>query len=130
MKSIKLGKATSFGGFVASIIAIIGGIGWTLLVISLFSQRNEMENPVFYFFVLFGIIFIGVGIAIAVFSYKNLHSKNGYSLYDIVDSSEEKDAFHSSWDSTAAKGTMNYCPHCGTSLRQDFIFCPGCGKKL
>ncbi|HOE20641.1 MAG TPA: zinc ribbon domain-containing protein [Spirochaetota bacterium] len=131
MKSIKAGKATSFAGIVGSVIAIIFGIAWTLLVISLFSQEDELGTPVFYFFVLFGIVFTGIGIASAVYNYRNTYSKNRYSLYDIVDSSEEKDAFHSSWDSTSAgKGTMNYCPHCGASLQQDFTFCPGCGKKL
>jgi len=51
MKSIKAGKATSFAGIIGSVILVIFGIAWTLLVISLFSQEDELGTPVFYFFV-------------------------------------------------------------------------------
>ena len=60
-----------------------GGIGfgviWTIAVIS-------MGAPVF--FPLFGLIFIGIGVAQAVYHFRNATGENRYSYFDIVDGDE------------------------------------------
>lgn len=131
MKSVKPGRATSRAGFIGSIIIVVFGIAWSVLVVSLFAKENEIGQPHFYFFILFGIVFIGLGIASAIFNYKNAYSKNRYSLYDVVDSSEEQDPFRfETGNYNSSTNSMNYCPYCGNVIQKDYTFCPGCGRKL
>lgn len=131
MKSVKPGRTVSLAKFIGSIIAVVFGIAWLVLVVSLFAQHDEMGQPFFYFFLFFGIIFIGIGIASAIFNYKNVYSQNRYSLYDIVDSSQEQDPFKFKIDNYNSNTcSMNYCPNCGNVIQKDYMFCPGCGRKL
>lgn len=129
MKSIKPGRMTSFQGFVGSIIAIVFGIFWLFLVTSFMFENEDIPQAIFFAFAFFGVVFIVIGIVNAVVEYKNAFSKNRYSLLDVVDSSEEQDPFHFK-NNTTKLDTINYCPHCGTSIQKEYNFCPGCGTKL
>lgn len=115
-----------------SIFGIVFGIIWTGATIA-------MGAP--FFFPLFGLAFIGIGIYNAVFNYKNATSKNRYSEFDIVDSEEERDPLNEKYgccdtaraaeqerrDSVSDGG---FCPYCGSKAEGDYVYCHKCGRKL
>ena len=129
MKSVKPGRGSSFMGGLASIFGIIFGIFWTIMAISIGAP---------FFFPLFGLLFIGIGVANAVYSFKNATGEQRYSEFDIVDSNEEPDPwnqrFRAQSEAPSASKEFNegfaYCPYCGAKLGDGFAFCGKCGKPL
>ncbi len=146
MKSIKPGRGPSMMSGVASIGAGIFGLIWTIAAASMGA------GP----FALFGLVFIGMAVASAVYNIKNATSENRYSTFDIVDSTEEMDPFNERFGSkqavsadfdhyadgtprfsenTASAGRTDssvnaFCPYCGNAVEKDFIYCNNCGKEL
>ena len=82
MKSVKPGRGPSMMGGIGSIFAAVFGLIWTC-------GAASMGAP--GFFLLFGVVFIGIGVVNAVYSFKNATGENRYSDFDIVDSHEEPD---------------------------------------
>jgi ribosomal protein S27AE len=140
MKSIKPGRGPSALGAAGSVATVIFGVFWTILTINL--TKNIPFPIVGVIFPLFGLIFIGIGIAQAIFHYKNATGKNRMSLLDITDDSEEPDPlneyFNKSKDiksDTVKSGKPRkfegeFCPYCGNKVKDDFDFCPNCGKDI
>ncbi|MBR4344366.1 MAG: helix-turn-helix transcriptional regulator [Lachnospiraceae bacterium] len=83
-RTVKPGRAPSALEAVMCVVAGIIGIFWLGMAIT-------MGAPVF--FPIFGILFIGIAVVGAVYSYRNATAKNRYSLYDIMDADQEKDPF-------------------------------------
>lgn len=127
MKSIKPGRGPSAMGAIGSVAAVVFGIFWTIMA-------SGMGAPAI--FPLFGLVFIGLGIAQAVYHYKNATGKNRFSAFDITESGEEPDPlqqrFHSESvpDRDTASQAAGYCPYCGEPTQAGFAFCAKCGKKL
>ncbi len=133
MKSIKPGRGPSMMGAVGSVIGIVFGVVWTI-------SAASMSAPIF--FPLFGLVFIGMGVAQAVYHFKNATSKKRYSSFDIVDSNEEGDPMDDffkeekcSFESEQKDFSNNsfdvkFCPYCGAKLDEKYKFCPSCGKEL
>lgn len=128
MKSIKPGRGPSMMGGIGAVAVVICGIIWTLAAVS-------MGAPIF--FPLFGLVFIGMGIADAVYSFKNASGKERYSAFDIVDSSEESDPLNEHFGRQAEESAPDvpsdgfaYCPYCGAKLGEGFTFCGKCGREL
>jgi hypothetical protein len=126
MKSVKPGRGPSMMGAISSVFAVIFGIIWTFAAAS-------MGAP--FFFPLFGLVFIIMGIVQAVYNFKNATSENRYSSFDIVDSREEADPWNERFtksDSSqpAQDGEFHFCPYCGEKLGEGYEFCPKCGKRL
>ena len=130
MKSVKPGRGPSAMGAMGSVIAVVFGIFWTILAAS-------MGAP--FFFPIFGVIFIIMGIVQAVYHFKNATGENRYSAFDIVDSAEEPDPwdrrFGPDWGTEdqpdgAESGDFRFCPYCGARLGSGFTFCGKCGKRL
>lgn len=128
MKSIKRGRGPSMRNCVGSIAGVIFGIIWTLAAAS-------MGAP--FFFPLFGIVFIGIGVGNVIYHYRNATGENRYSEYDIVDESEESDPFaqrfqseHRESPSSDGSNDAGFCPWCGTRAEEGYAFCRNCGKKL
>ncbi len=130
MKSIKPGRAPSFIGFAGSILTVVFGLFWLMLVNYLFEENNESGTLPYFFFILFGIGFVIVGIGMAIYNYKNTFSKNRFSVLDIEDSSEEGKPSDSETPKNSLSDSLNYCPYCGNPIEKSFSFCPKCGKKL
>ncbi len=138
MKSIKPGRGISGMNFIGSIFAIIFGIIWTISTMSITANSPFLIGKIFP---LFGILFIIIGIAQAVYNYKNATSKNRYSIVDITDSSEEEDP-SDNWVKGISKDDeekeqqdyenldINYCPYCGEKLKNKYKYCPKCGKEI
>lgn len=128
MKSIKPGRGPSMMGGVGGIFAAIFGIIWMAAAVGMGAP------PVFP---LFGLVFIGMAVAGAVYNFKNATGKNRYSAFDIVDEHEEPDPLNvrfgadqpASHDEPASNA-FAFCPYCGMELDEDFAFCPRCGKQL
>ena len=81
----------------------------------------------------FGLIFIAMAVAGAVYSYRNATSEDRYSLFDIVDSEEESDPLNQKYGRMTDDKPGNsagFCPYCGKPVEGEFDFCPKCGKKL
>ena len=127
MKSVKPGRGPSAMGAVGSVIAVIFGIFWTITAAS-------MGAP--FFFPLFGVLFIILGIVQAVYHFKNATGENRYSSFDIVESGEEPDPLNIRFgdtpqgDSGPDSGDFRFCPYCGAKLGADFTYCGKCGRKL
>lgn len=138
MKSIKPGRGPSAMGFMGSIFGIIFAIFWTIMAVSLGAP---------WFFCLFGVMFIIMAIATAIYNYKNATGKNRFSEFDIVDEHEERDPFNDRFgfdqdryadepgrydmsDRFDRSGESNFCPYCGAAAGPEFEYCNKCGKKL
>lgn len=134
MKSIKPGRAPSMMSGVMSLAMVAFGIFWMIMVSSMGGG----------FFALFGIIFIVIAIAQAVYAFKNATGKNRFSSFDITDENEEIDPLNEKFgqsdqdhlaipkhESTDPDSAGNgFCPYCGAPLQKDFEFCQKCGRKL
>ena len=127
MKSVKPGRGPSFMGGISSLFGIVFAIFWTVMAISAGAP---------FFFPLFGLLFIGIGIVNAVYSFKNAAGEHRYSEYDIVDSTEEPDPWDRRFDHDRAPdtddpaGDFAYCPYCGARLGEGFAFCGKCGREV
>jgi hypothetical protein len=128
MKSIKPGRGPSAMGAAGSAFAVIFGIIWTF-------AASSMGAPPF--FVVFGFLFICMGIFQFIYNYKNATGENRMSIFDITDDSEESDPFDkfikkekSSKIEKVHNKSYKYCPYCGKDMKEDYKFCPSCGKEL
>jgi len=126
MKSIKPGRGPSMMGAIGSVVSVIFGIVWIGLV-------DNMGAP--SVFVLFGILFVILGIANVVYNLTNATSKNRFSVYDLVDSKKERDPLdrYTKEEVRSEKKSNSekfFCPYCGYGIKNDFDFCVKCGKKL
>ena len=129
MKSIKPGRGPSMMNAIGSLVGIVFGIIWTITAAS-------MGGPVF--FPLFGLVFIGIGVVNAIYSFKNATGKERFSAFDIVEDGEEPDPLDERFHQTrtprpsapAQDGSARFCPYCGSALEGDFRYCPRCGKTL
>lgn len=141
MKSIKPGRGPSGMNFIGSVVSIVFGLFWTVMA----ATMTRGAGIIGVVFPLFGILFIVLGIAQAVYHFKNATSKERFSSFDIVDSWEEEDPLNrlasrdtdNSQDESEETGTpedreapFSYCPYCGGKLEQAYRFCPFCGSRL
>ena len=129
MKSIKPGRGPSMMNAVGSLIGIVFGIIWTCAAASMGAPG---------FFPLFGLVFIGIGVVNAIYSFKNATGDNRYSAYDIVDEDEEPDPLNEHFrrqcddvpPDPPADGSARFCPYCGGPIQGDYAYCPHCGRSL
>lgn len=115
MKSIKPGRGPSKMDAVFSFAFALFGLFWT-------GSAMDMGATIM---VPFGLIFVGLGIYMGVYSLKNATSEERYSIVDIVDEDEEGDPLNRKYGKK-----KDFCPYCGERVDEDFDFCPKCGKKL
>jgi hypothetical protein len=118
------------GAFGSAAVTVFGII-WTVSAMS-------MGAP--FFFALFGIIFVVMGIVQTAYNFKNATSKNRYSAFDITDGSEEPDPlnelFSEKQTGNAAETPERdpdkaaFCPYCGAEVEEGYTYCAKCGKKL
>lgn len=129
MKSIKPGRGPSMMGGIMSIAVGIFGVLWTAIAISIGGGVIA----------LFGVVFVGIAIAQAVYHFKNATGENRYSVLDITDEEEEPDPlnerFGRAHESGKAEGKQTgggsaFCPYCGTPVEGNYTYCNKCGKKL
>lgn len=136
MRSIKRGRGPSFMGGVAAIAVGLFGVFWTM-------AAAGMGAPLP--FVGFGVVFIGIAVADAIYNFRNATGKTRYSEYDIVDAHEEPDPLnerfgqYDSRQSASQPEEMNaqssreafaFCPYCGAKLDQGDVYCGKCGKRI
>ncbi len=130
MKSIKPGRGPSAMGALGSVVAVIFGIFWTIMAVSMGAPG---------FFPLFGVLFIIIGIVQVIYNLKNATGENRYSAFDIVEDGEEPDPLEQRFgagsrmdaaDSGTGSGAFRFCPYCGAKLGAEFEFCGKCGKRL
>ncbi len=127
MKRVKPGRAPSAMNGCGALFASLFGIVWIVVALS-------FGAPLF--FILFGVIFILLGIIQAVYHFFNAGSKRRFSVFDITEEREEPDPLDNFFQQEqpprpvrpAASGT--FCPYCGAPTKADFAFCRKCGKKL
>ena len=164
MKSIKPGRGPSMMGGVVAIAIAVFGILWTIGAGSItgsFSGTSyggdfmlsggdivsggmggfgsDPFDTMGTIFPLFGVVFVIIAIAIAVYNFKNASSKNRYSEFDIVDGTEESDPLNDRFGNTredgfeegrSFEGSDLFCPYCGTPAEGDYMYCKKCGKRL
>lgn len=129
MKSIKPGRGPSAMGAIGSVAVGIFGVLWTI-------GAASMGAPTF--FVLFGIVFVGLAIIQGIFHFKNATGRNRMSLLDITDSKEEPDPLDNYFnqnrnidDRILDESDLNFCPYCGHKVLDDsYKFCSKCGKEI
>jgi hypothetical protein len=128
MKSIKPGRGPSFMGGISSVVAVVFGLIWTI-------AAGSMDAPPF--FLLFGVLFMVLGAAQAIYNFKNAAGKNRYSAFDITDAHEEPDPLNRKFGPEASAEKVSdgqeggsFCPYCGQPAGQDHSFCRSCGREL
>lgn len=121
-------------GVVGSIVGIVFGIFWTVMA---YTITKDAPFPfVHVFFPLFGLLFIGMGVANLIYNAVNTAGKNRMSVYDITDGNEESDPVETLFRGERSATTSNtvkpsrFCPSCGAALQQGYKFCPSCGKSV
>ena len=158
MKSIKPGRGPSMMGAIVAIAMAVFGILWVVAASEITSsfpgvssfggdfvfESGDMisgySSPFDSFgsiFPLFGVVFIVVALAMAVYHFKNATGKNRYSSFDIVDGEEEPDPLNERFgnntrtpDTSECADTPAFCPYCGNDLKSDHLYCDRCGKKV
>lgn len=140
MKSIKPGRGPSMMGAIVGIAIAVFGILWTIGAADMTSGMDgsmyagEMGmGAIDVIFPLFGIVFVIIAIAGAVYHFKNATGKNRYSDYDIVDGDEEPDPLNKRFGPNGSDDENNrisFCPYCGNRTENDHEYCNRCGKKL
>lgn len=132
MRSVKPGRGPSFMGGIGAVGAVIFGIIWM-------AAAAQMGAPVP--FVLFGLVFVVIAAANAIFSFRNATGENRYSLYDITEEGEEPDPLEERYgrkeesyfreeSEAVPEEKGGFCPYCGARVEADHAFCRSCGKKL
>ena len=145
MKSIKPGRGPSMMGGIMAIAAAVFGLLWTVGASSIATPTYGNIGPfsdlgfgsgIGSIFPLFGVVFIFIAVAIAIYNFKNATGKQRYSEYDIVDGDEEPDSLNErfgqkeSANDEKEQDAAAFCPYCGTPAREDYRFCKNCGKQL
>ena len=110
-------------GAFGSVIGVLFGVIWT-------GAAASMGAPPF--FLLFGVLFIIVGIVQAVYNYKNATGENRFSAFDITEDGEEPDPLDRRVPAEPGKPEegCRYCPYCGAKLGEGFAYCGKCGREL
>lgn len=135
MYSVKPGRGPSLMGGVMGILVAVFGIVWT-------GGALSMGAPPF--FAVFGLVFVGMAVAGALYNFYNAGSRNRMSSLDITTDREEPDPIahamgydapsHSTDEppvsDTARKYPGDYCPFCGAKAGAEFNYCPKCGKEI
>jgi hypothetical protein len=126
MYSIKPGRGPSAAGVVGGIIGAVFGVFWTFFAASIGAP---------WFFVLFGVVFVGMAIASCFYNFHNATSQNRFSNFDIVQSGVEPDPLNpraraAGSGPTPPAAADAFCPYCGAALSTQFNFCPKCGKPV
>jgi len=76
-------------GAVGSIVGIIFGIFWTLMA---FAITKDAPFPLVHvIFPLFGLLFIGIGVANLIYNVTNATRETRMSVFDITEAHEETD---------------------------------------
>lgn len=122
MKSVKRGRGPSFMEGIMSVIMALFGVGW--MVFAFYIGAGA--------FALFGLVFIAIAVAQAVYSFHNASSENRFSEFDITDGGEEPDPLNkvSGKNEQPAPTDGGYCPYCGAKAESGYSFCRRCGRKL
>lgn len=92
------------------------------------------------------ILFILVALAMSVYNFVNFKNKNRMSVIDITTGQEESDLIADMLGHTAPGAPTDarqadgagkprrfegrHCPFCGVEVRDEFDFCPNCGKDI
>lgn len=126
MRSVKPGRGPSAMGALGSVIACVFGLFWTAIAVSMGAPG---------IFPVFGILFVLMGAAQAVYHFKNATGDNRFSEFDITEEGEEPDPLDRrtaprSGDTPSVPAGYRFCPYCGAALEEDFTFCGVCGRRL
>lgn len=92
----------------------------------------------------FGVIFIMVAVASAIYNFVGATRKNRFSEFDIVDGDEEPDPLNERFGGNENERTQpqpedehatdehnaNFCPYCGARAAAGHRFCRKCGKEM
>lgn len=122
MKSVKPGRGPSMMQGLGAIVMGAVGIIWTIGAILLGAP---------WFFCLFGVAFVAIAAVQAAYGLYNATAKNRFSSLDIVDEGEEPDPLAARRDErSSGEAAGGFCPYCGAQTREDYRFCPKCGRDL
>jgi hypothetical protein len=135
MYSVKPGRGPSLMGGVGGIAAAVFGIIWTGAALS-------MGAPIF--FALFGLVFVGMAIAGAIYNFYNATNRDRMSTFDVTTDAEEGDPIatalgygkspHLASSGETPQGVRKFpgehCPFCGAKAGPEFNYCPKCGKDI
>lgn len=127
MKSVKPGCGPSMLGGVVAVAMAIFGVFWCVMAAGIGAG----------FMSVFGIVFILIAIATAIYHFRNATGEQRYSTFDIVDADEEGDPLNerfgrqqSDRPEEPAAQRSDYCPYCGTPVDGDYRYCRRCGREL
>jgi len=96
MYSLKPGRGPSFIGGVSALGAAAFGIFWTIMAV---------QMGVGSIFPLFGVIFVIMGIVMAIYNFSNASRKNRNSVLDITSAREEPDPLNQIFGTTSSTST-------------------------
>jgi hypothetical protein len=101
MHSIKPGRGPSVMGAVGGVVAVVFGVFWTIMASSM---TENAPGPMRFFFPLFGVLFVVMGIANVVYNLYNASNPNRLSHLDITSGEEEPDPLNLAVGGTTRTG--------------------------
>jgi xanthosine utilization system XapX-like protein len=122
-------------GGIGGIVAAVFGVIWTVGALSIGAPP---------FFALFGLVFVGMAIAGAVYNFYNATNRNRMSTFDVTTDVEEGDPIatalgHGRTANQTSPGEVSqrprkfpgeHCPFCGAKAGPDYDYCSKCGKDI
>jgi hypothetical protein len=88
-------------GAVGGVVAVIFGVFWTIMASSM---TGNAPGPIRFFFPLFGVAFVVIGIAGVVYNLYNASNPNRLSEFDITSGEEEPDPLNLAVGATKRSG--------------------------
>jgi hypothetical protein len=133
--SLKPGRGPSAMGVVGGVVAILFGIGWTVMAFSITRGAPKEMSLAANVFPCFGVIFVLAAVAGLIYNLQNARGQNRTSEFDIVESESEPDPLAPKRSTppvatTTQASTGGYCRSCGAALRVGDHFCGHCGKAV
>lgn len=125
--SIKPGRGPSAFGAVGNVIGAVFGVFWIIMAVAI--TKDAPFPLVRVVFPLFGVCFVGMAIAGAIYNSRNATSNNRFSAFDIVPSHEEPDPLDRDSAAPSSSTPSSFCRRCGAGLQEGDNFCSRCGES-
>jgi len=133
MRSFRRGRPSSFGTVTGGIVGLLFGTFWL-------GMASKIHAP--WPFIAFGIFFVGFALCNIVYGVYKFRVRRRFGASNVTRDRQGRDPLEQELERLRRRPTSDpeptsestpkarFCPTCGAGLKQEFQFCPGCGKQV